>query len=134
MTDFSDLQNFIIEKLQESEIDSQEQVRQEFENLIQLYCEQRGIPFMSYTKADRERIYANVINEAFGETDPDLTFGVLEPILADPDVSEILVNGMQGIFYQKNGELVKAEQGFESEEDIMRLIDMIARPTGSGGK
>lgn len=59
-----------------------------------------------------------------------MDFGVLEPILQDPDVTEIMINGHQVIFYEKNGKLIQNEKPFENEEELLRIIDMILSPLG----
>jgi pilus assembly protein CpaF len=59
-----------------------------------------------------------------------MDFGILEPILQDPAVQEILINGHETIFYEKNGELIRHETGFESEAELLRIIEMIVLPLG----
>lgn len=59
-----------------------------------------------------------------------MDFGILEPILADKAVMEILINGYQTIFYEKNGQLIQHDKGFESEEELLRIIEMITVPMG----
>jgi pilus assembly protein CpaF len=59
-----------------------------------------------------------------------MDFGILEPILQDGDVMEILINGYQTIFYEKHGQLIQHETGFESEEELLRIIEMITLPLG----
>src|SRR5687767_12666635 len=59
-----------------------------------------------------------------------MDFGILEPILSDKDVMEILINGYQTIFYEKHGQLIQHETGFESEAELLRIIEMITLPLG----
>jgi pilus assembly protein CpaF len=59
-----------------------------------------------------------------------MDFGILEPILQDREVTEILINGYQTIFYEKHGELIQLEKGFESEAELLRIIEMITLPMG----
>lgn len=59
-----------------------------------------------------------------------MDFGVLEPILQDSEVMEILINGYQTIFYEKHGQLIQHDKGFESEEELLRIIEMITLPMG----
>jgi pilus assembly protein CpaF len=59
-----------------------------------------------------------------------MDFGILEPILQDKEVMEILINGHQTIFYEKKGQLLQLEKGFESEEELLRIIEMITLPMG----
>jgi pilus assembly protein CpaF len=59
-----------------------------------------------------------------------MDFGILEPILQDSEVTEILINGYQTVFYEKHGELIRLETGFESEAELLRIIEMITVPMG----
>ena len=54
----------------------------------------------------------------------------LEPLLEDPDVTEIMVNGLQGVYIYKNGQLVKTDVQFETEEQIVDLVHRIIAPLG----
>jgi pilus assembly protein CpaF len=52
-------------------------------------------------------------------------FGPLQPLLKDNEVSEILVNDWQTIFYEKAGKLWKATETFATETTLMRLIQRL---------
>lgn len=52
----------------------------------------------------------------------------LQPLLDDPDVTEIMINGHRDIYVERNGELQAAGLGFESRE---RLEDLIQSIVGS---
>ena len=51
---------------------------------------------------------------------------VLEPFAEDRDVSEIMVNGKDEIFIEKNGHLMKADASFDTVEELEELIQRIA--------
>lgn len=71
----------------------------------------------------REQIIKEVIQETLG-------LGMLEDLLADPDVSEIMVNSWQQIFYEQNGKLKIADRKFLSEKQLLTIIDRIITPLG----
>lgn len=52
-------------------------------------------------------------------------FDVIDPLMNDRDVSEIMINGTESIFYEKNGAIQKFDEAFESEEDLYLLIERI---------
>lgn len=52
-------------------------------------------------------------------------FGVLQELIEDADVTEILVNGAQRIFYEKAGELHRFQKSFSGEEELSDLIQTI---------
>ncbi len=56
--------------------------------------------------------------------------GPLQELLEDDEVTEIVVNGTGGLFYEKHGRLRPAQAVFESDEQIMMIIDRILAPLG----
>ena len=57
-------------------------------------------------------------------------YGPLELILPDPEISEIMVNGANQIFVERNGELLETDVKFDNEEHLLRIIDRIVSPLG----
>ena len=53
---------------------------------------------------------------------------VLQELLDEPEVTEIMVNGMDGIFLEKNGKLMRWEKNFYSRE---RILDVIQQMIGA---
>jgi len=72
---------------------------------------------------DRDELLAEVVDEAVG-------LGPLEPLLADPDISEIMVNRHDEIFIEKTGMLVRHGSGFSSEQAVQGVIERIVSPLG----
>ena len=52
-------------------------------------------------------------------------FDILQELLEDQDISEIMVNGPNQIFYEKEGRILKWEKSFESEEKLNDIIQRI---------
>jgi len=57
-------------------------------------------------------------------------YGPLEWLLSDPETSEIMVNGSQSVFIERNGELLETDVRFENDEHLMRIIERIVNPLG----
>ena len=74
--------------------------------------------------AERTRLIRRVIDEAIG-------LGVLEPLLADPSVTEIMVNGPDHIYIERSGRLVPSGARFTSEAQLRRVIERIVSKVGS---
>lgn len=55
---------------------------------------------------------------------------VLQDIASDPDVSEIMINGPDNIFIEKNGKIQKADVSFEESLRLERVIQRIAAGVG----
>lgn len=68
--------------------------------------------------SERNQLVRRVVDEAVG-------LGVLEPILNDPGVSEIMINGHDTIFVERSGKLERWPALFSSEEQLLQTIDRI---------
>lgn len=71
----------------------------------------------------KKDIFKQVLNDLLG-------FGPIQPLLDDPDVSEIMVNGPKKIFIEKKGQLAKSEITFDDDDHVVRIIDRIILPLG----
>lgn len=58
-------------------------------------------------------------------------FGLLDSILSDDSITEVMINGADNIFIEKNGKLQKLDKQFESQR---RLEDIIQRIVGLAGR
>ena len=72
---------------------------------------------------DRNRLIDQVLDEICG-------LGPIQPLLEDPTISEVMVNGCDHIFFERAGELHPSERVFDSAEQIMLVIDRILAPLG----
>ena len=59
-----------------------------------------------------------------------LGFGAIQPLLDDPDVSEVMVNGPSKVYVEKKGKLIKTDVTFENNAEVMKVIDRIILPLG----
>jgi pilus assembly protein CpaF len=73
--------------------------------------------------AARERVAELVAERSFG-------LGPLEPLLADPAVDEIMVNGPGTVWAERGGRLERAGAGFDSEAELRHAIERILAPLG----
>lgn len=93
--------------------DSQRRVR--LERIVGRMLTQEG-PVM--TTSQRSALIRQVIDEAVG-------LGVLEPLLADPTVTEIMVNGAGEVWVERYGRIERADAYFSSETQLYQTIDRI---------
>ena len=56
--------------------------------------------------------------------------GPIQPLLEDAEITEVMINGCQALFYEKDGELFAADTVFDSPEQIMIVMDRILAPLG----
>jgi len=71
----------------------------------------------------RKHLFDEIVDEFTG-------FGPIQPLLDDPDVSEVMVNGPNKVFIEKNGKVVKSGVTFDDDDHVMRIIDRIILPLG----
>lgn len=73
---------------------------------------------------ERRRALTNaLIDSVFG-------FGPLEGMLADDSITEIMVNGPNQVFYERDGTIGRSSQGFSGEGQLRALIDRMLGPVG----
>ena len=75
------------------------------------------------TVADRSRIAQEIADEILG-------YGPLEPYLRDPEVSEIMVNGYDQIYTERDGRIYPVPATFAGEAHLRRTIDKIVARVG----
>ncbi|MGN0706812.1 MAG: CpaF family protein [Faecalibacterium sp.] len=51
--------------------------------------------------------------------------GLLDSIIADENVTEVMINGPDNIFVERNGRLARVNQRFKDEQELRRVIDLI---------
>ncbi|MFP5224463.1 MAG: CpaF family protein [Actinomycetota bacterium] len=56
--------------------------------------------------------------------------GPLEPLMRDPDVTEVMVNGPDAIFVERHGRIERTDLRLGSEASVRHLIDRIVAPLG----
>jgi pilus assembly protein CpaF len=56
--------------------------------------------------------------------------GPLEPLLGDPGVDEVMVNGSGAVYVERGGRLEATEVAFESDADLMHAVERILAPLG----
>jgi pilus assembly protein CpaF len=72
---------------------------------------------------ERERLSAEILDEVFG-------LGPLEPLLADPTVSDILVNTYKRVYVERKGMLELTTIQFRDDAHLMGIIDRIVSAIG----
>jgi pilus assembly protein CpaF len=72
---------------------------------------------------ERERLSQEVLDEVFG-------LGPLEPLLADPTVSDILVNTFNKVYVERKGLLEATNVQFRDDAHLMSIIDRIVSAIG----
>ncbi len=71
----------------------------------------------------REQVVSDVIDEILG-------YGPIQPLLEDPSVTEIMVNGPSQVYAERNGKIFLTDRVFRDESHVMRIIEKIVMPLG----
>ncbi|MCB9762715.1 MAG: CpaF family protein [Alphaproteobacteria bacterium] len=82
--------------------------------------ETRNLPL---NRLERERLVEEILDDILG-------LGPLEPLLRDPEISEILINGYENVYVEKKGLLQRYPMRFNDNRHLMQIIDRIVSNVG----
>lgn len=77
----------------------------------------------SFSRVERQKITKEIMDEVVG-------FGPIEPLINDPEITEIMVNGPDQIYIERFGKIEKAYVLFRDEAHVLHIIDKIVSPIG----
>ncbi len=97
-----------------------EKVRQRIAELVGEVASEQA---MTLSRQDRLRVIETVINDVLG-------LGPLEDLLANEDITEIMINGPRQIYVEQRGKLSLSPTTFESNEQLLQVIDRIVSSIG----
>ena len=69
----------------------------------------------------RNMIFKEVLNDLLG-------YGPIQPLLNDPEITEVMVNGPKSVYVEKKGQLTKTSVAFDDDNHVMQIIDRIILP------
>ncbi|MDT8403034.1 CpaF family protein [Sulfuriflexus sp.] len=95
-------------------------VRSQINDLVREMLDEESIPLNA---AERVVLTSEIQDEVLG-------LGPLEPLLADPTISDILVNTYNQVYVERRGLLEKTDVRFQNNEHLLRIIDKIASSVG----
>ena len=99
---------------------SETELRQEIQGITSEFLEEKAIIL---NREDRQILNKELYDEVTG-------LGPLETLLQDETVNDILVNGPQQIFVERNGKLQLTDVTFKDERHLIRIIDKIVSAVG----
>ena len=94
---------------------NKESVRAQIGGVVERLVADEGIPM---TLAERERVIEEILDEVFG-------LGPLEPLLKDPTISDILVNGFDNVYVERAGRMVETNIRFKDASHVRLIIERI---------
>jgi pilus assembly protein CpaF len=82
--------------------------------------QEQGLPL---TSTDRRALLNEIASDVLG-------YGPIDPLLNDPDVTEVMANGPYDVYYEKAGRILKSDAKFVDETHLRRIIDKIVGQIG----
>ncbi len=112
----------LIERLDFSNIDMIERdlLSREISRIVENLITEESVPLST---AERESLIVDILHETFG-------LGPIEPLLYDPDISDILVNRYNQVYIEKFGKLSKVDLNFRDDNHLLQIIDRIVSKIG----
>lgn len=115
---------YLIERLDEEGVEVEKATRESLQAFVQTavgqYISNHRIPLAT---PDQTMLARETLDEIVG-------FGPLEPLLADDQINDILVNGAHVVFIEVAGVLQKVQTRFIDDEHVVRIIRRILAPLG----
>ncbi|HVL56938.1 MAG TPA: CpaF family protein, partial [Burkholderiaceae bacterium] len=98
----------------------QDRLREELRLLVERLVGEAGI---AINAAERKQLIHDIQHEIIG-------LGPIEPLLEDPTVSDVLVNGHRQVYVERRGRLELTPVRFDSDEHLLKIIDRIVSRVG----
>lgn len=95
-------------------------LKEKVEEYILLISSQERI---TLTRGEHDRLLEEILDEILG-------LGPIEPLLKDPSVSEIMVNGPHQVYIERGGKIEKTDVSFNDDAHLLHIIDRIVSPIG----
>lgn len=99
---------------------SSSEMLSQIRNVIETLIAGEGVPL---NQMERDRLVLEIQHETFG-------LGPLEPLLADDEISDILVNSSSKVYVEKGGKLVKTDVCFRDNAHLIQIIERIVSKVG----
>ncbi|MBI2995885.1 MAG: CpaF family protein [Candidatus Melainabacteria bacterium] len=117
------LHSKLLDELDTSKLNSNlndESTKQNIISLIDTLLQEEGTPL---GLSDRKKLIDELIDDILG-------LGPIEPLLKDPTVNDILVNGPEKVYVERKGVLEKTDIVFDDEFHLMKVISRIVSGVG----
>jgi pilus assembly protein CpaF len=97
-----------------------DRVRVDLRLIVERLVQEEGV---AINAAERQQIVSDIEHEVLG-------LGPLEPLLTDPTISEIMVNGPKQVYIERFGKLQLTDVRFGSNAHLLKIIDRIVSAVG----
>ena len=98
----------------------EEEFRRQLQALAGHLCSQQAINLQG---RDRDQMVRELMDEIYG-------FGPLQALMSDPEVSDVLVNGADAVFVERNGMLQRTNVRFADDQHLLQFIQRLVGHAG----
>ena len=118
----AELHNDLLESLDFEQVGNtpREELQQRLRATLTERIESRQLPL---NRMERERLAEEILDNILG-------LGPLEPLLRDPEISDIMINGPHTVYVERKGKLVKTNVNFNDHAHLKQIIDRIVAAVG----
>ncbi len=102
------------------DLSRQDELRARIDELFTTILQEENIVL---ARNERRRLHEQIVAELLG-------YGPIEPLLLDPEITEVMAVGHEKVYIERKGKLHLAPVHFESEEHLRRIVDRIVAPLG----
>lgn len=113
------LQSYLLEELKKKDFNKEEEIAM-IRDLGKAFIDKEG---ERLTFEEKKSVLEKVEDELLG-------YGPITPLLEDPTISEIMVNGAAHIYFEQNGKIKRSDATFRDDEHVSRVIERIVSPLG----
>ncbi|HEU4828772.1 MAG TPA: CpaF family protein [Gemmatimonadales bacterium] len=112
----------LLERLNLSNLDklTREQVTDAIRKVTLDLIAQESVPL---NFEEREELVKQVLDEIFG-------LGPIQPLIDDPEISDVLVNTWKQVFIERHGKLERTDVRFQDDRHLLQVIDRIVSAVG----
>jgi len=121
--DMVKFKNYLIENLSRALEGKEIPIDRQREYVIKGITEVYEHAQLNLPDAVHQQLSRDVLDEVLG-------YGPIQPLLDDPEVTEVMVNGAKRIYVEKKGLLIKTPITFDNDQHVLRVIDKIILPLG----
>lgn len=107
-------------KISQDDEDNMQEIEDEIRSIVYEVIESEA---KYLTRNERSVIVRDIINETIG-------FGPITPLLNDPKINEVMVNGPNQVYVERQGRLELSNVTFKDNSHILHIIERIVAPLG----
>ncbi|WP_124219809.1 CpaF family protein [Aquisalibacillus elongatus] len=114
------LRDYVIEELKNYPNLNQEEMEAKIKELSEPFIEKEGTRL---TFESKKELIRSVTNDLVG-------LGPITPFINNPDINEVMVNGPNQVYIEKNGKIFRTNAHFKDNQHIINVIERIVTPIG----